>query len=181
MEASFGDKEYEAAVKELDAKVAKFPDFPKKGVLFYDLFSLLYDAHLRDLVIKTFMYVIKKHFTGKYDVIGGLEARGLMLGFHLAELLHMPFVPLRKPGKLPGECIKTTFTKEYGSDAFEVQKHMIKPGTRVLIIDDLLATGGSMAACDDLIEKCGGTIAGYVVIFYLVILMVRKSLSIPQK
>ncbi len=180
MEA-FGEKEFTAAAKEIEEKVGKFQDFPKKGVCFYDTFSILYDPHLRELMFNCCLYLIRKNFSGQFDAIGGLEARGLAMGLHLAELLKVPFVPFRKPGKLPGECASAAYTKEYGTDSFEIQKHTVKKGTRVLLIDDLMATGGSLAACDAVVEKCGGVVAGYVVIFYLRTLHGEKKIKSPEK
>ena len=176
---NFTEHDFKAAVKEITEKVAKFEDFPKKGVCFFDLFSLLYDPVLRELVFKSLLYIIRRDFSGKFDAIGGLEARGLALGLHLAEILKVPFIAFRKPGKLPGVCISATFTKEYGSDSFEAQKHSIKKSTRILLIDDLLATGGSFSACDTIIEKCEGVVAGYLVVFLLSTLHGEKKLKNP--
>ena len=181
MESPFGEAEYLAAIKEITEKVDKYPDFPKKGVCFYDLFSLLKDPTLRTLTFKACVYLINRDFAGKYDVIAGLEARGLALGLHIAEVLKVPFIAIRKPGKLPGECIKAAFTKEYGSDSFEAQKHFLKKGLKVLLLDDLLATGGSFSACDELVEKCEATVTGYVVIFTLSALHGEKKLKHPDK
>ena len=180
MEKKFDEAQFQATATEIETKVAKFPDFPKPGVLFYDLFSLLYDQHLRTLVIDSMLYLIQKHFAGSFDVICGLEARGMMLGFYLAEILKVPFVPFRKPGKLPGTVVKATFKKEYGDDAFEVQKHALKKGTRALLVDDLLATGGSFAACDQLADLCEATVAGYLILFNLGPLHGERKLKHPE-
>ncbi len=180
MEKKFDEAKFQAAAVEIQTKVAKFPDFPKPGVLFYDLFSLLYDQHLRKLVIDCMLYLTEKHFAGKFDVICGLEARGMMLGFYLAEVLKVPFIPFRKPGKLPGEVVKVSFQKEYGGDAFEVQKSALKKGTRALFVDDLLATGGSFAACDQLADLCEATVAGYLIIFNLGPLHGERKLKHPE-
>ena len=177
---NFDDEKLKQAGKELTEKVAKYPNFPKKGVLFFDLFSILYDNHLRDLLFNSILYIIKRDFNGKYDAIAGLESRGLALGLHLAEVLKVPFIGIRKPGKLPGECVSAKFVKEYGEDSFEVQKHAIPKGTRVLLLDDLLATGGSFSACDELVEKCEGVVAGYLVVFYLAPLHGEKKLKHPE-
>ena len=177
---SFTEENLNVAAKELAEKVLKFPDFPKKGILFYDLFSILYDPKLRTLVFNCLLYVIKRDFSGKFDSIAGLESRGVALGLHLAETLKVPFVAIRKPGKLPGECISASFQKEYGQDTVEVQKHCIPKGARVLLVDDLIATGGTYSACDKIIKTCEGQVAGYVSLFEIAALGGKKLLEHPE-
>jgi adenine phosphoribosyltransferase len=158
----------------------KFPDFPEKDVLFYDIFSILYDPKLRSLAFNCLLYIIRRDFDGKFDLLAGLDSRGLALGLHLAEILEVPFVAVRKAGKLPGQCVSASFKKEYGKDKLEVQKHCIPKGTRVLLIDDLMATGGTFSACDTLVNACEGQVVGYLSLFEISSLHGEKMLKHPE-
>eukprot|EP00826_Nyctotherus_ovalis_P048374 TRINITY_DN568_c0_g2_i1.p1 TRINITY_DN568_c0_g2~~TRINITY_DN568_c0_g2_i1.p1 ORF type:complete len:198 (+),score=52.55 TRINITY_DN568_c0_g2_i1:108-701(+) len=177
---SFTEETLAAATKEIAAKVLKFQDFPKKGICFYDLFSLLHDPRQRSLVFGSMLYIIRRDFDGKFDAIAGLDSRGLALGLHLAEVLKVPFIAVRKPGKLPGECASASFKKEYGEDTLEIQRHCVAKGMRVLLVDDLLATGGTLSACDKLVETCEGKVAGYLVLFTITALHGEKMLKYPE-
>uniref|UniRef100_A0A0K0F8Q4 Adenine phosphoribosyltransferase n=1 Tax=Strongyloides venezuelensis TaxID=75913 RepID=A0A0K0F8Q4_STRVS len=133
-------------------KLVDYPDFPKKGILFKDIMPLFKDPGL----INDLALAIATHFKNcKIDAIAACEARGFLFGVIVSIHMNIPFVAIRKKGKLPGECISATFIKEYGEDIFEVQKGSFKSGDRVLILDDLLATGGSMSAAINVIEKAG--------------------------
>jgi adenine phosphoribosyltransferase len=139
----------------LKAKIRRFPEF--KGVVFWDILPLLKDKR----AFKEAIDKLAEHYKGKdIDVIASNEARGFIVGAPLAYALGVGFVPIRKKGKLPGNCTAITYQKEYEKDTVEIQEDAIKKGEKVLLIDDLLATGGTVKANIDLIEKLGGKIAG---------------------
>src|SRR6202008_3989958 len=142
---------------QLKKLIREVPDFPKQGILFYDITTLLKDktgfAQLIDL--------FSEHYIGKHiDLILGMEARGFIFGPALAYRLNAGFVPVRKPGKLPAETVKCEYALEYGNNCLEVHKDAIQKGQRVLIVDDLLATGGTAAATAKLAASLGADIAG---------------------
>ena len=133
------------------------PDFPKPGILFYDITTLLKDKTGFAQLIDAFA----AHYIGKdIDVVLGIEARGFIFGPALAYRLNAGFVPVRKPKKLPAPTAKVSYDLEYGTDSLEIHLDAIQPGQRVLIVDDLLATGGTMQATVQLVEKLGGQIVG---------------------
>jgi len=133
------------------------PDFPKPGILFYDITTLLKDKTGFAQLIDAFA----AHYIGKdIDVVLGIEARGFIFGPALAYRLNAGFVPVRKPKKLPAPTAKVSYDLEYGTDSLEIHLDAIQPGQRVLIVDDLLATGGTMQATVQLVEKLGGEIVG---------------------
>jgi adenine phosphoribosyltransferase len=137
--------------------IREVPDFPKKGILFYDITTLLRDkAGFATLIDALSEHYIEK----KVDLIVGIEARGFIFGPALAYRLNAGFVPVRKPKKLPAAVERITYDLEYGTDTLEIHKDAIQPGNRVVIVDDLLATGGTAKACCDLVKKCGGEVAG---------------------
>lgn len=137
--------------------IREIPDFPKPGILFYDITTLLKDkTGFAALIDK-----LSEHYVAqKIDLVLGMEARGFIFAPALAYRLNAGFVPVRKPGKLPAECVKYDYALEYGTNTLEVHKDAIQPGQRVLIVDDLLATGGTAEATAKLAEKLGGKIAG---------------------
>jgi adenine phosphoribosyltransferase len=140
--------------------IRSVPDFPKPGILFYDITTLLKDKTGFAQLIDAFAgYYIDK----KVDLVLGIEARGFIFGPALAYRLNAGFVPVRKPGKLPAEVQQIKYDLEYGSDQLEIHKDAIQPGQRVIIVDDLLATGGTMAATIELVKKLGGEIVGLTV------------------
>jgi adenine phosphoribosyltransferase len=144
-------------VEALKALVRTVPDFPKPGILFYDITTLLKDktgfAQLID--------AMAEHFAGlEIDLVLGTEARGFIFGPALAYLLNAGFVPVRKPRKLPAPVARVDYDLEYGADALEIHLDAIEPGQRVLLVDDLLATGGTMDATVQLVKQLGGEIAG---------------------
>jgi adenine phosphoribosyltransferase len=173
------DKEREEKIKLINDKVTKYPDFPKKGVLFYDLFSILNDPTLRTNTLLLAFSDISKALKGKFNTIAGIESRGLMLGLYLAQEFNVNFVAIRKPSKLPGKVVKAEFTKEYGKDSMELQENAVNKGSTVLVIDDLLATGGTLKAAEEVINKCGGTVIAHYVIFNIKFLEGEKKLSHP--
>jgi adenine phosphoribosyltransferase len=154
--------------------IREVPDFPKPGILFYDITTLLKDkvgfASLIDL--------LSEHYIGKeIDLVLGMEARGFIFGPALAYRLNAGFVPVRKPGKLPAETVKISYELEYGSNALEVHKDAIGKGQRILIVDDLLATGGTAVATADLASGLGAEIAGLAFVVELDFLKGRERLA----
>ena len=148
----------------LAAQVRDVPDFPKPGVLFKDITPLLADARaFRDCVDA----LASQWRTQRIDAVCGIEARGFIIGAALARALGTGFVPLRKPGKLPAETLGTDFELEYGQARLEVHADALAPDARVLIIDDVLATGGTLAAARRLVEQLGADIAGAAVLIEL--------------
>ena len=142
---------------DLKKLIREVPDWPKPGILFYDLTTLLKDQRgFRALIDQ-----LCEHYQGKkIDVVAGIEARGFIFAPALAYRLGAGFVPVRKPKKLPWKTEKVTYALEYGSDSLEVHQDAVRPGQRVLICDDLLATGGTAAATVELIRKLGGEVVG---------------------
>jgi adenine phosphoribosyltransferase len=157
----------------IEEKIRDVPDFPKKGIVFKDITTLLKDA-------QAFKYVIdiltEKYRDKGVDVIVAAEARGFILGAPLAYNLNAAFVPVRKPGKLPAETVRVEYALEYGTDAVEMHKDAILPGQKVLIVDDLLATGGTVEAMVRLVEKLGGQIVGIAFLIELSPLKGRQKL-----
>jgi adenine phosphoribosyltransferase len=158
-------------LKKLIREVA---DFPKKGILFYDITTLLKDK----LGFAQLIDALSEHYIGKnIDLVLGMEARGFIFGPALAYRLNAGFVPVRKPGKLPAETIKISYELEYGSNALEVHKDAIEKGQRILIVDDLLATGGTAAATAELAAGLGAQIAGMAFVVELDFLNGREKLA----
>ncbi len=131
------------------------PDFPKEGINFYDIQSLLKKP---DILASINADLAEKSKSAGADIILGIESRGFLTGVPVAQALGLPFGMVRKKGKLPGEIVAQEYTLEYGTDIIEIQKSLIQPGMRVVIMDDLLATGGTMKATGDLVRKVGGEI-----------------------
>jgi len=137
--------------------IREVPDFPKKGILFYDITTLLKDK----VGFATLIDALSEHYlNAQVDSVLAIEARGFIFGPALAYRLNAGFVPIRKPGKLPAETVKWSYELEYGIDTLEIHKDAIKPGQRVIIVDDLLATGGTANACVQLARSLGADIAG---------------------
>ncbi len=158
----------------LEDKIRDIPDFPQKGVLFKDITPLLQDGPS----FRAAMDRLAAHYAGAgIESVVGVESRGFILGAPLAYLLHCGFVPVRKFGKLPAETISVEYALEYGTNVVEVHKDAIKPGQRVLIVDDLLATGGTVDASIELVEKLGGHIAGIAFLVELSFLKGRDRLK----
>ena len=130
-------------MKKLEEYIRSIPDFPEKGIIFRDVTSILMDADGLKLAIDE----LAKCLEGMdFDVIAGAESRGFLFGMPLSYLLHKPFVPIRKKGKLPCETVEKTYDLEYGTATIEIHKDAIKPGDKVVLLDDLIATGGTMKA-----------------------------------
>ena len=154
--------------------IREVPDFPKKGILFYDITTLLKDKLGFALLIDA----LSEHYIGKeIDLVLGMEARGFIFGPALAYRLNAGFVPVRKPGKLPAETVKVSYELEYGSNSLEVHKDAIRKGDRVLIVDDLLATGGTAVATAELASGLGAQIAGLAFVVELDFLRGRERLG----
>ena len=154
--------------------IREVPDFPKKGILFYDITTLLKDK----LGFARLIDALSEHYIGKeIDLVLGMEARGFIFGPALAYRLNAGFVPVRKPGKLPAETEKVSYDLEYGSNSLEVHKDAIKKGERVLIVDDLLATGGTAVATAKLASGLGAQIAGLAFVVELDFLKGREKLG----
>jgi adenine phosphoribosyltransferase len=175
------DSEFTEILKKIKEETDTFMDFPIAGVNFYDFFSLLYKPEIRHVALEACIYGVEKHKTGEFNAVAGLDSRGFIVGLVLAEHFKIPFIPIRKKGKLPGICVEEKFTKEYGEDVFQIQKHAVDSNSHILIADDLLATGGSMKACEALIEKCGGKVVNSFVIYNLKFLNGRDKLKYPDK
>src|SRR5215470_12130036 len=154
--------------------IREVPDFPKKGILFYDITTLLKDKVGFAMLIDAF----SEHYLGKdIDLVLGMEARGFIFGPALAYRLNAGFVPVRKPGKLPAATVKVEYDLEYGSNCLEVHEDAIEKGQRVLIVDDLLATGGTAAATAQLAKSLGADIAGLAFVVELDFLNGRDKLK----
>ncbi|HEU5458659.1 MAG TPA: adenine phosphoribosyltransferase [Terracidiphilus sp.] len=151
------ERHKEINVDALKALVREVPDFPKPGILFYDITTLLKDrTGFAQLIDALAAHYIER----KVDLVLGIEARGFIFGPALAYRLNAGFVPVRKPKKLPAPVARVTYDLEYGSDTLEIHKDAIEPGQRVVLVDDLLATGGTMEATVKLVQQLGGEIAG---------------------
>lgn len=159
---------------DLASFIRDIPDFPKKGIVFKDITPLLQDAQaLRYAIDQLAEFGVGK----KIDVVLGAEARGFILGAALAYTLNAGFVPARKPGKLPHVTVSAEYDLEYGTDSLEIHRDAISPGTRVMVHDDLLATGGTARAKCDLVEKMGGEVVGVSFIIELSFLGGRQKLQ----
>ncbi|XKL64350.1 hypothetical protein PGB90_004436 [Kerria lacca] len=152
------------AAKELKKHFVTYPDFPKKGINFWDVFALFRKREAFDL-LNDMLSGYAELFQNKVDVVVGIESRGFLIGTLLANLLNCAFVPIRKKGKLPGKTKEVSYTIEYGMDVMEIQEESIKSGQQVLIIDDCLATGGTICAAFELVKKLGANVLDCVVIY----------------
>jgi len=146
-----------SSADDLRAKIREVPDFPKPGILFYDITTLLKDPDAFREVIDRMTDQVKD---SRVDLVVGMESRGFIFSAPLAYQLRAGFVPVRKLGKLPAETIEVEYDLEYGTATLEIHKDAIQPGQRVLIVDDLLATGGTVQGTIELVQRLGGEIAG---------------------
>ncbi len=163
-----------AKCEPLKKLIREVPDFPKKGILFYDITTLLKD----NLGFATLIDALAEYYLlQKVDLVLGIEARGFIFGPALAYRLNAGFVPVRKPGKLPSVTVKAEYELEYGSNTLELHKDAISPGQRVIIVDDLLATGGTAQATAKLASSLGAQIAGLCFVVELDFLGGRKKLE----
>jgi adenine phosphoribosyltransferase len=159
---------------DLSAYIRDIPDFPKPGIVFKDITPMLADAGALDAAVKALASLVEPL---EIDVVVGAEARGFLLGPALARELGSGFVLARKPGKLPSETVSAEYELEYGMDALELHTDAVADGSRVLVHDDLLATGGTAKALCELVEKGGGSVAGCVFLIELAFLSGRERLA----
>ena len=161
-------------MKKIEEYVRSIPDFPEPGIIFRDVTSVIQDADGLQLAIDSMQDCLKGV---DFDVITGLESRGFIFGMPIAYNLHKPFVLVRKAGKLPCETVSRTYDLEYGSATIEMHKDSIKPGQKVVIVDDLIATGGSVEAAIKLVEELGGEVVKVVFLMELAGLKGRERLA----
>lgn len=162
--------------KELRGALRQFPNFPSEGILFEDFLPIFTQPDLFNKLVQAFKLHVGDQ---KIDYVVGLESRGFLFGPTLALALNAGFIPVRKPGKLPGPTLSAEFKKEYGTDKFEIQQGVIPQGAKVLIVDDILATGGSAFAAGDLVTQSGGDIVEYLFVMELDFLKGRDKLGKP--
>ena len=161
-------------MQDLKTLIREVPDFPKPGILFYDITTLLKDKD----GLRSAIDGLKTHYEGQpVDVVLGIEARGFIFAPALAYAMNAGFVPVRKPKKLPWERLSVTYDLEYGTDTLEMHKDAVGNGHRVLIVDDLLATGGTAAAAARMVRDAGGIVAGIAVVIELTFLKGRSRLN----
>ena len=161
-------------VENLKKLIREIPDWPKPGILFYDITTLLKDRE----GFRRLLDALAAEYQGRnIDLVLGIEARGFIFAPALADRLGAGFVPVRKPKKLPAETARVTYELEYGTDALEIHKDAIGPGQRVVIVDDLLATGGTASACVQLARSLGAEIAGIGFVVELLFLNGRQKLA----
>ena len=161
-------------MNELKSRIRHVPDFPKPGILFYDVTTLLRDAQGFKLAIDA---MADPYRSAGIALVVGIESRGFILGAAVADRIGAGFVPVRKVGKLPHTTIRVSYDLEYGSDSLEVHSDAVEPGQRVLIVDDLLATGGTARATVDLVRKMGGDVHAVAVLVELTFLNGRARLQ----
>ncbi len=161
-------------MKKVEDYIKSIPDFPEPGVLFRDVTSVLDDKEGFKLSVDELYNLIKDV---DFDIIAGAESRGFLFGTPLAYLAGKAFIPVRKKGKLPRETVEATYELEYGTATIEIHKDAVKPGDRVVLIDDLIATGGTMEAAAKLIEELGGTVVKMIFLIELVDLKGREKLK----
>lgn len=164
----------DARIETLKKLIRDVPDFPRPGIVFKDITPLLGDCHAFRSTINV---LGEKTRNFDADLIAGPEARGFIFGCPLATKLGLGFVPIRKRGKLPWKTIEESYALEYGEDSVQMHADAVRPGQKVILVDDLLATGGTMAACRRLIEKAGGIVVGQVFLIELSFLGGRALLG----
>jgi len=162
---------------DLKAKIRHVPDFPKPGILFYDITTLLQDPAGFHAALDS----LARPFTGqKIDLVVGIESRGFIFGAAVADRIGAGFSPIRKAGKLPSSCVRATYDLEYGTDSLEMHDDAVRPGQRVLIVDDLLATGGTARAATELVKRLGGLVHALSFLIELAALDGRSKLPGEQ-
>jgi len=161
-------------MEQLKQKIRHVPDFPKAGILFFDITTLLQDA----AGFRAAIDGLSLPFKGAgIDVVVGIESRGFIFGAAVADRIGAGFTPVRKPGKLPSKTVRATYALEYGSDSLEIHDDAVSKGQKVLIVDDLLATGGTARATTDLVKKLGGQVQALAFLIELVGLDGRSKLA----
>jgi len=164
----------EESVASLKAVIRDVPDFPKPGIVFKDITTLLKNPKAFRRALDLFTLLCGDHLA---DKVLAIESRGFIVGAPLADRLGLGFVPLRKPGKLPGKTLRHTYSLEYGEDCLEIHDDAVMPGERVLIVDDVIATGGTARAAGELVGKLGGIVAAYAFLVELSFLDGRSRLE----
>ena len=162
------------SAEELRARIREIPDFPKPGILFYDITTLLKD---RDAYRESIDLMLAPWREDQVDLVVGMESRGFIFSASMAYLLNAGLVPVRKLGKLPAETISVEYALEYGSNTLEIHRDAIQPGQRVLIVDDLLATGGTVRGTIDLVDRLQGEVVGLGFLVELEFLKGRERLQ----
>ena len=162
-------------MEDLKQYIREIPDFPKPGINFFDITTLLKDPLALRMTADRFAWIFSR--VEKVDKVIGIESRGFMFAPSLAYTLNAGFVPVRKPGKLPAKTVSENYELEYGSDRLEMHEDAISAGDRVLIIDDVIATGGTAAATGRMVEACGGKVAGFGFVLELTFLLGREKLA----
>jgi adenine phosphoribosyltransferase len=162
------------SAEDLRAKIREVPDFPKPGILFYDITTLLKDA---DAFREAIQLLTEPYQDQRVDVVVGMESRGFIFSAPMAYQLHAGLVPVRKLGKLPAETVSVEYALEYGTNTLEVHKDAIAPGQRVLIVDDLLATGGTVHGTIELVQRLEGEVVGLAFLVELLFLKGRERLK----
>ncbi len=159
---------------DLKQHIRNVPDFPKAGILFYDITTLLRDPEAYRITID----MLSTPFEGQgIDAVVGIESRGFILGAAVAHRIGAGFIPIRKPGKLPAKALKETYDLEYGKDALEIHEDAVERGQRILIVDDVLATGGTAAAAVQLVRKLGGELHGVAFLIELLLLNGKQKIA----
>ncbi len=158
---------------DLKEHIRHVPDFPKAGILFYDITTLLRNPEGLGVTIDR---LAEPYAQDSIDLVVGIESRGFILGSAVAKRLRAGFVPIRKPGKLPSQCVKEMYELEYGTDALEMHTDAVQRGQRVLIVDDVLATGGTAAAAARLVRQLGGELHGLAFLIELLFLKGKSKL-----
>lgn len=161
-------------MKKVEDFIKSIPDFPEEGIIFRDITSVLQDAEGLKLAIDSMIHLLDGV---EFDVIAGAESRGFIFGVPIAYALGKPFVPVRKAGKLPRETISQEYELEYGTAAIEIHTDAVMPGQKVVLVDDLIATGGTMEAAVKLVEKLGGQVVKILFLMELAGLEGREKLS----
>ncbi|MGM5631250.1 adenine phosphoribosyltransferase [Apibacter raozihei] len=159
-------------LKEIDNHIARVQDFPKQGIGYKDISPLFLNPELCTQVIQLFA----DYSRGKVDAVCGIESRGFLFGIQIARELNVPFILVRKAGKLPPPVVSQEYELEYGKAKIEIKEGYIKSGQRILVHDDVLATGGTAQACAELIEKCGGTVSQFSFLIALSFLNGKEEL-----
>jgi len=165
---------FKSLTESIKTKIRAIPNWPKKGIMFRDVTTLVKDpGGLKE----TIDFLHNRYQGKKIDKVAGIESRGFIFGAPLAYMLNVGFIPIRKPGKLPAETVSEEYTLEYGTDKIEIHKDAIKKGDKILLIDDLLATGGTMLAARNLVKKLGAEIVECTFVVELVDLKEREKLN----
>jgi len=162
-------------VDRIKSEIRSYPDFPKKGILFRDFLPILTNPSVFSDLIDVMVSKVRRHT--QVQIIVGLDARGFLLGPVIAQRLQLKFVPVRKAGKLPGKVKQVSYEKEYGKDTFEIQSDSVPAGSKCVLVDDLLATGGSLSCAIQLVKECGAYPIAAVVVIELVDLKGRDKLA----